>query len=149
MNSLVTALRRILLVLAVFLAGPALAEDAASNPVKVVYHIDDAQAQGLKALRNIRNHLDVAPDTRIVVVTHADGVDLLMEGAKDAKSGAEYAPLIAGLKARGVTFEVCEITMKRRNLTKQQFIMDADFTPSGVVRLGELQFREHYAYVKP
>lgn len=149
MNSLVTALRRILLVLAVFLAGPALAEDAASAQVKVVYHIDDAQAQGLKALRNIRNHLDVAPDTKIVVVTHADGVDLLMEGAKDAKSGSEYAPLIAGLKARGVTFEVCEITMKRRDLTKQQFIMDADFTPSGVVRLGELQFREHYAYVKP
>jgi uncharacterized protein len=149
MTGFVTALRRILLVVAMCFAGPALAEEPAQAGAKVIYHIDDAQVQGLKALRNIRNHLDVAPDTKIVVVTHADGVDLLMEGAKDAKSGSEYAPLIAGLKARGVTFEVCEITMKRRNLTKQQFIMDADFTPSGVVRLGELQFREHYAYIKP
>lgn len=145
MNTLVTALRRILLVVMLCFAGSAQAEE----PAKVVYHIDDAQVQGLKALRNIRNHLDVAPDTKIIVVTHAEGVDLLMEGAKDAKSGSEYAPLIAGLKARGVIFEVCEITMKRRNLTKQQFIMDADFTPSGVVRLAELQFREHYAYIKP
>ena len=116
---------------------------------KVVYHIDDAAVQGLKALRNIRNHLEVAPDTTIVVVTHADGVDLLMEGARDAKSNTEYAPLIAGLKAQGVTFEVCEITMKRRNLTKEQFILEADFVPSGVVRLGQLQYRDHFAYIRP
>jgi len=30
---------------------------------KVLYHVDDAQSQGLKGLRNIRNHLDVAPKT--------------------------------------------------------------------------------------
>lgn len=124
-------------------AAPAFAQD------KVVYHIDDSAVQGLKALRNIRNHLDVAPKTKIVVVTHADGVDMLMEGAKDPKSGAEYAPLIAALKAEGVGFEVCEITLKRRNLSKDRFILDADFTPSGVVRITELQAHEHYAYIKP
>ena len=53
---------------------------------KVVYHIDNAETQATKGLRNIRNHLDVAPDTKIIVVTHADGVDFLMEGAKDAKN---------------------------------------------------------------
>ncbi|MDB5544850.1 MAG: hypothetical protein JWO64_1999 [Hyphomicrobiales bacterium] len=124
-------------------AAPALAQD------KVVYHIDDAAAQGLKALRNVRNHLDVAPQTKIVVVTHAEGIDLLLEGASDAKNKIEYAPLVAALKGDGVTFEVCEITMKRRSLNKEQFIMDADFVPSGVVRLTELQGREHYAYIKP
>jgi hypothetical protein len=124
-------------------AAPALAQD------KVVYHIDDAAAQGLKALRNVRNHLDVAPQTKIIVVTHAEGIDLLLEGASDAKNKIEYAPLVAALKGDGVTFEVCEITMKRRSLNKEQFIMDADFVPSGVVRLTELQGREHYAYIKP
>ena len=48
---------------------------------KVVYHIDQAATQGLKGLRNIRNHLDSVPDTKIIVVTHAEGVDMLMEGA--------------------------------------------------------------------
>lgn len=117
---------------------------------RVVYHIDDAEAQATKGLRNVRNHLDVAPDTRIVVVTHANGIDFLMEGAKDKKSpDIDYPSLVSALKARGVRFEVCEITLRNRNLRKDQFILDADFTPSGVARIGQLQSREKYAYIKP
>ena len=123
---------------------------AASAQDKVVYHIDDAATQATKGLRNIRNHLDVAPDTRITVVTHANGVDFLMEGAKDAKNAnIDYGSLVSALKARGVIFEVCEITMKIRNLKKEQFNLDATFTPSGVVRIGQLQSREKFAYIKP
>mgnify|MGYP000865356066 CR=1 FL=1 len=126
------------------MAGAGWAQD------KVVYHIDNAEVQATKGLRNIRNHLDVAPDTRITVVTHADGVDFLMEGAKDKKNpNIDYAALVNALKARGVRFEVCEITLKNRNLKKEQFTMDADFTPSGVVRIGQLQTRDHFAYIKP
>ena len=125
-------------------AFPALAQD------KVVYHIDNSEAQATKGLRNIRNHLDVAPDTKIVVVTHAEGVDFLMEGAKDKKNpDIDYGSLVSALKARGVRFEVCEITLRNRNLKKDQFTMDAEFTPSGVVRIGQLQTREGYAYIKP
>lgn len=122
---------------------------AAGGDTQVVYHIDDAQSQGLKGLRNVRNHLDVSPNTKIIVVTHADGVDLLMEGAKDKKNGVEYAPLISALKSRGVEFDVCEITMKNRNLKKEQFIMEADFVPSGVVRIADLQYKNGFAYIKP
>jgi uncharacterized protein len=117
---------------------------------KVVYHIDNAEMQATKGLRNLRNHLDVAPDTRIVVVTHSDGVDFLMEGAKDKKNpDIDYGALVSALKARGVRFEVCEITLKNRNLKKEAFSLDAEFTPSGVVKIGQLQFREGYAYLKP
>ena len=117
---------------------------------KVVYHIDNSEAQATKGLRNIRNHLDVAPDTKVIVVTHANGVDFLMEGAKDKKNpNIDYASLVSALKARGVKFEVCEITLRNRNLKKEQFIMDADFTPSGVARIGQLQSREGFAYIKP
>jgi intracellular sulfur oxidation DsrE/DsrF family protein len=121
---------------------------ASAEPTKVVYHIDDAATQGLKGLRNIRNHLDVSPQTKIIVVTHANGVDILMEGGKD-KSGTEYAPLVAALKSRGVRFEVCEITLRNRNLKRDQFILDAEFTPSGVVRIADLQFKDKYAYIRP
>ena len=126
------------------LCSVALAQD------KVVYHIDNAEAQATKALRNVRNHLDVAPDTKILVVSHAEGVDFLMDGARDRKNpDIDYAALVSALKARGVRFEVCEITLRNRNLKKEQFNMDADFTPSGVVRIGQLQTREHFAYIKP
>jgi intracellular sulfur oxidation DsrE/DsrF family protein len=137
---------QVLLVLAtsVLLCRFAVAQD------RIVYHIDDAAAQATKGLRNIRNHLDVAPDTKITVVTHANGVDFLMEGAKDTKDpNIDYDSLVSSLKARGVTFEICEITLRNRNLKKEQFNMDATFTPSGVVRIGRLQSRENFAYIKP
>ena len=137
---------QLLLVLAtsVLLCNVAVAQD------RVLYHIDDATTQATKGLRNIRNHLDVAPDTKITVVTHANGVDFLMDGAKDTKDpNIDYGSLVSSLKARGVTFEICEITLRNRNLKKEQFIMDATFTPSGVVRIGRLQSRENFAYIKP
>ena len=121
----------------------------AAGPTEVVYHIDDAEAQGLKGLRNVRNHLDVSPQTKIIVVTYANGVDLMMEGAKDNKNNIEFAPLVSALKSRGVRFEVCEMTLKNRNLKKDQFILDADFTPSGVVRISDLQYQNQFAYIKP
>ncbi|MEO7853519.1 MAG: DsrE family protein [Rubrivivax sp.] len=114
---------------------------------RVVYHIDNAPAQGLKGMRNVRNHLDVDPQAKIFVVTHAEGVDLLMEGAK-AANGTEYAPLVSALKSRGVVFEICEITLKNRDLKKEQFIQEASFTPSGVVRIAKLQ-AQGAAYIKP
>ena len=117
---------------------------------KALYHVDNAELQATKMLRNVRNHLDVAPDTKISVVTHADGVDFLMEGAKDKKNpNVDYAALVSALKARGVKFVVCEITLKNRELKKEQFILDADFTPSGVVLIAQLQTRQQYAYIKP
>jgi intracellular sulfur oxidation DsrE/DsrF family protein len=125
----------------VLCTGAAFAQD------KVVYHFDNAVAQGLKGLRNVRNHIDTDPTAKITVVTHAEGVDMLMEGAKSA-NGTEYAPLVSALKGRGVTFEICEITLKNRGLKKDQFIQEADFTPSGVVRIAKLQ-GQGYAYIKP
>jgi intracellular sulfur oxidation DsrE/DsrF family protein len=115
----------------------------------VVYHFDQTETQGLKGLRNIRNHLEAAPDTKIIVVTHAQGVDMLMEGAVDKNSKIEYAPLISHLKNLGVRFEVCEYTMKNRSLSKDQFIAEADFTSSGVLRITRLQSKEGFAYLKP
>jgi len=101
----------------------------ASEPDKVVYHIDDAAVQATKGLRNIRNHLDTVPSTKIVVVTHANGVDFLFDGAKDPKNpNVDYSALVSGLKARGVRFEVCEITLKNRSLKREQFNLDAEFT---------------------
>ena len=41
------------------------------------------------------------------------------------------------------------MTLKNRNLKREQFILGPDFTPSGVVRIANLQARERYAYIKP
>ncbi len=145
MKKIALGISSALLIALASLVTPAIA----AGPTEVVYHIDDAESQGIKGLRNIRNHLDVAPQTKIIVVTHANGVDIMMEGAKDKKNGIEYAPLVGALKSRGVRFEVCEITLKNRNLKKDQFTLDTDFTPSGVVRVADLQHQNRFAYIKP
>ena len=132
------------LIAAVVLASASLCALAQDS---VAYHIDDAAQQALKGLRNVRNHLDTDPGAKITVVTHAQGVDFLLEGQKDANGNA-YAGLVSALAARGVKFEICEITLKNRNLKREQFIQEADFTPSGVVRLARLQ-KQGAAYIKP
>ena len=124
------------------LAFAALAQD------KVVYHFDGGLSQATKGLRNIRNHLDTDSKAKIVAVAHAEGVDFLMEGAKTTNN-QEFAALVGDLMGRGVSFEICEITLRNRNLKKEQFILGPTFTPSGVVTIAHLQAREQYAYIKP
>ena len=115
---------------------------------KVVYHLSEGLAQASNGLRNIGNHLEVKPAARIVVVSHARGVDFLMKDAKDA-NGNRYEDLVEQLKMRGVRFDVCEITLRNRKLSKDQFIADATYVPSGVAEVTRLQQREGFAYLKP
>ena len=123
-------------------SDPNVAED------KVVYHINDTKAQAANALRNIGNHLEVNPKAKIVVVTHAQGVDFLMDGSKDA-NGNPYNIAVEQLKGRGVQFDVCQITLRNRKLERGQFIPEATFVPSGVAEITRLQQREGYAYLRP
>ena len=115
---------------------------------KVVYHFSDGLEQASNGLRNIGNHLEVNPEAKIVVVSHARGVDFLMKDAKD-RNGNRYEDLVERLKMRGVRFDVCEITLRNRKLTKGQFIEYATYVPSGVAEVTRLQQREGYAYLKP
>ena len=147
--------RRTLLALVVpvslLAAGCATAPTGGTGPVgpdKVVYHVNDTQAQAVAALRNIGNHLEVNPRAKIVVVTHANGVDFLFNEAKD-KNGNPYNIKVEELKGRGVEFDVCEITLRNRKLERKQFIPEASFVPSGVAEITRLQQREGYAYLRP
>jgi len=79
------------------LTGTAFAQDT------VVYHINDTATQALSTLRNIRNHLDTDPAAKITVVTHAFGVDFLMEGMKD-RNESSFASTVSALTNRGVKF---------------------------------------------
>ena len=135
------------------IAGYAAGADAPRSrsdvaPDKVVYHVNDSAVQAANALRNIGNHLEVNPQAKIVVVTHAQGVDFLFDGAKD-KNGNPYNIQVEDLKSRGVTFDVCEITLRNRKLEKNRFIPEATYVPSGVAEITRLQQREGYAYLRP
>jgi len=129
-------------ILVLFLAG-----SAAWAQEKAVYHFDGGLQQATKGLRNINNHLEVDSKAKLIAVAHADGVDFLMEGARD-----RFGPFdarVQDLMGKGVKFQVCEITLRNRKLRKDQFILGVEFVPSGVVQITHLQQKEGYAYLKP
>jgi uncharacterized protein len=143
--------RLLALAAVLFLSGCAATGDSVRNPVgndRVVYHLNSGLEQATNGLRNVRNHLEVNPKAHIVVVAHAQGVDYLMKGQKDA-NGNPYEATVIDLIGQGVKFQICEITLRNRKLNRSQFIEDATYVPSGVAEITRLQAREGYAYLRP
>jgi len=128
-------------------AAPA-AVAAGDGPVKVVYHVNEDNKQALNALRNIRNHLTADPSAKIVVVTHAGGINFLLDGAQDA-NGAPFEAAVQELKGKGVEFRVCQFTLQRNNIDPKKVIPEASLVPSGVAEVSRLQFKEGFAYLRP
>lgn len=120
----------------------------ADGPVKIVYHFDSGFEQATKGLRNIKNHLDVDPTAKIVVVAHAQGVQFLLEGATNATGNPFNIP-VEELAARGVEFRVCEITLKSNKIDPKKLLPQTKLVPSGVVEIGRLQAKEGFVYLKP
>lgn len=121
---------------------------APGDPVKVVYHMNEGVERAPQAIRNIRNHLTADPKAKIVVVSHAAGINFLMKDAKDS-NGNPFEVAVQDLTMKGVEFRVCEITLKSRNIDKKQLIDDIKYVPSGVAEVARLQSQEGYSYLKP
>jgi intracellular sulfur oxidation DsrE/DsrF family protein len=128
------------------IAGIAVA--APGDPVKVVYHVNEGIEQATSAIRNIRNHISVDPKAKIVVVTHAGGINFLLKDAKD-KNGNPFEVAVQDLVSKGVEFRVCNFTLQSRNIDPKQVIEEAKIVPSGVAEVSRLQSQEGYAYLKP
>lgn len=116
--------------------------------VKVVYQLSEGIDQAVRAMANLRNHLNAAPDTKIVVVAFGYGVDFLVEGAKDSR-GNTFEAAVGALGSSGVEFRVCRNTLTARRISEQSLLMDAKIVQAGVVEIARLQFDEGYAYIKP
>jgi len=150
MNSTLASLfAAALLAVAPMTQAAPLAEAAAPEAAaveKVVYHVNDS-AVARVAMNNVNNHLNAAPNAKIVVVTQGKGIDFLLNDAKDDKG--PYNAQVASLKSKGVEFRVCRNTLKSRNLGDDAVIMEAQVVPSGVAEIGKLQAKEGYVYLKP
>ncbi|WP_354682749.1 DsrE family protein [Cupriavidus necator] len=116
--------------------------------VKVVYQLSEGVDQAVRAMGNLRNHLNGAPGTKIVVVAFGYGVDFLVEGAKDARGNTFDGP-VGALASAGVEFRVCRNTLTARKIAESSLLMEARVVQAGVVEIARLQAEEGYAYIKP
>lgn len=116
--------------------------------IKVVYQLSEGIDQAVRAMGNLRNHLNGAPGTKIVVVAFGYGVDFLVEGAKDARGNTFDGP-VGALASAGVEFRVCRNTLTARKIPESSLLMEAKVVQAGVVEIARLQAEEGYAYIKP
>lgn len=124
------------------------AEAAAAEPVKTVYHLTAGLDEAQRAIGNVRNHLAADPSAKIVVVTNGNGIEFLLQEAKD-RNGNPFEPSVQELKARGVDFRVCNNTLTNRKIDKSKVIAEATIVPSGVAEAARLQAREGFVYLRP
>ncbi len=121
---------------------------APSAPIKVVYHMVDGVDQAVRGLGNIRNHLREAPETKIVVVAHGDGINFLLEGARD-RNGKSFEAQVAALASQGVDFRVCGNTLTAREIAPTRLLLEAKVVQAGVVEVAKLQANDGYVYLRP
>jgi len=121
---------------------------ATSGQIKTVYHLTNGLEEASRGLGNIRNHLAADPTAKITVVTNGNGIEFLLEGAKD-KNGNPYEIVVQDLKGKGVDFRVCNNTLVTRKIDPSKVIPEAIVVPSGVAEAAKLQAREGYVYLRP
>jgi len=161
MKTMTTMMLTVLLVSSSMLAGQVAAGEYYGKQ-KVVYHInyDNPKAQA-GALRNIQNHINAvgAENLDLKVVLHGNGLSLLLEPEalarlqkfKHANADQNMTAKVSDLKGQGVTFHVCDNTVKGRKVdisTDLYDVSEKDIVPSGVAEVAKLQL-EGYAYIKP
>jgi anti-sigma factor (TIGR02949 family) len=119
---------------------------AAPDGMRVVYHVASAENFGA-ILRTLKNHLDASPGVRVVVVAHNNGIEFLLEGARD-EAGRPLQPVLQEFRDRGVDFRVCTNTLTRRNIDARAVVPQAVLVPSGIAEINRLQGREGYTYLR-
>lgn len=128
---------------ALALPASAATSSAADGP-KVVFQIND-DANASTVLRFVTNYLVSEPTAKITVVGYMSGIDFMLADAKDSR-GDPWAIKVQALAAQGVSFKVCNNTLKSRGLGPEIVAKEATVVPSAVNEIIRLQTREGYAY---
>jgi intracellular sulfur oxidation DsrE/DsrF family protein len=115
---------------------------AQTGPHKIVFQLSVNDTLAHKALmKQLGNILTVTPDTKIEIVCHGPGLEMLQVGK------SIVAEKIAGFAKRGVEFMACEFSMKERKVEKSQIIPTAGFVEAGIIEIVSKQ-EKGWSYIK-
>lgn len=113
-----------------------------SNQHKVVIQLTSEDSLVHKSLmKQLNNILTAAPDTKIEVVCHGPGINMLVIDKTIVHDRIQQ------LKSKGVVFMACENTLRERNISKEKIIPEAGFVPSALVEIITKQ-EEGWSYIK-
>ena len=123
-------------------AQPDAPKVATLKALKIVFQLTSSDTLVHKALvKQIQNALTAAPNAKIEVVCHSNGIEFL------TAAKTKFAQNITDLKAKGVEFAACENTLRERKIQKSEIVTDAFFVPAGIIEV-VIKQDEGWAYLK-
>lgn len=143
-------MRKLLLAFLVLMnLNNAFAQDAGANLTqknasihKIVFQLSTEDTLAHKALmKQLNNITTVAPDTKIEVVCHGPGLNMLIS------SKTTVLPKIRELVKKDIQFVACEFSMKERNVDKTAIVQESGFVKAGIIEIVEKQ-EAGWSYIK-
>lgn len=113
-----------------------------NKKLKVVFQLTTGDTLAHKALvKQLNNFLVAAPNAKLEVVCHNNGITFLQTDKTKQASG------ISALKAKGVDFVACENTLRERKIKREELMSECRTVPAGVVEV-VLKQDAGWAYIK-
>lgn len=97
---------------------------------KIIFQLTSGDTTAHKQLiKQFNNILSVSPTTKIEVVCHGAGLDMLVSGKTIVEDK------IKTLAEKGVVFNACEFSIKERKVDRSKIITVSGFVPAGIVEI--------------
>ena len=133
-------------VISVFFMSNIAAQTTPSVPnlkkYKIVIQLTNGDTAVHRAtVKQIFNALAAAPNSKIEVVCHNNGISFL-QTAKTFQGDK-----IKELKGKGVVFVACENTLRERKIDKTEIVPEAGFVPAGIIEVVDKQTKG-WSYLK-
>lgn len=118
------------------------AQEKTADPLKIVFQLTTDDTTAHKALmKQLGNITSVKPDTKIEVVCHGPGLEMLRSDR------SIVADKLQGFAAKGVAFNACEFSLKERKVTKEAILPVAGYVEAGIIHIVTRQ-TEGWHYIK-
>jgi len=109
---------------------------------KIIFQLTSGDTTAHKQLiKQLNNSLSVSPTTKIEVVCHGSGLDMLVSGKTIVEEKIKL------LSDRGVVFNACEFSIKERKVDRLKIISVSGFVPAGIIEIVSKQ-EQGWSYIK-
>lgn len=138
-------MKRLIYLLFALPVVPCIAQDSEvidTKPHKIIMQFTTGDSlDQVAVVTQVGNILAALPKSKIEVVCHGGGLDLLTSKKSKAQQQLTF------LTGQGVVFAACQNSMRRRNVKKEDLVAVAKIVPSAMVEL-VLKQEAGWSYVK-
>ena len=109
---------------------------------KIIFQLTSGDTTAHKQLiKQFNNILSVSPTTKIEVVCHGAGLDMLVSGKTIVEDKIKL------LADKGLVFNACVFSIKERKVDRSKIISVSGFVPAGIVEIVSKQ-EQGWSYIK-